>query len=377
MGTNTEDMFIPLRLVPPYLCNIERINKLKDMKKLFLIPLMLLATLVFTSACSEDDPIQDDQEQTTPGEDDGEEGNEGEGGNVDGGNGRYLVLYCSRTGNTERMAQTIQSTLNCDMVVVEPETPYEDDYNAMLDRAQAELDAIEQGNYPAITTSVESFDAYDIVFIGYPIWYSHIATPMQTFLHNHASLLAGKRIALFASSGSSGIGTSERDAATLVPDAVFEESLLLTSSTLGSMATRIPEWLESLGASSEEPDTPDATSLNINIIVGEQTITATLEDNGAARDFLSRLPLEVTLEDYNNGTEKIFYPDPELNLDDTPRGCAPVAGDITIYEPWGNVAIFCRDWPESSSLIKIGHIDGDGISLLQGTENVNVRFERQ
>ena len=213
-----------------------------------------LATLVFTSTCSEDDPIQDGQEQTTPEEDDGEEGNEGnneEGGNVEGGSGRYLVLYCSRTGNTERMAQTIQSALDCAMIVVEPDTPYEDDYNAMLDRAQAELDAIEQGDYPVITTSVESFDEYDVVFIGYPIWYSHIATPMQTFLHNHADMLAGKRIALFASSGSSGIGTSERDAATLVPDAVFEESLLLTSSTLGSMATRIPQWLESLGASRE------------------------------------------------------------------------------------------------------------------------------
>ena len=127
------------------------------MKKLFLIPLILLATLMLTAACSEDEPLTDGQEQVTPGEDDGEEGN-----------GRYLVLYCSRTGNTERMAQTIQSTLDCDMIVVEPETPYEDDYNAMLDRAQAELDAIEQGNYPAITTSVESFDEYDIVFIGYP-----------------------------------------------------------------------------------------------------------------------------------------------------------------------------------------------------------------
>ena len=65
------------------------------MKKLFLIPLMLLATLVFTSACSEDDTIQDGQEPVTPGEDDGEEGNEGnneEGGSVEGGNGRYLVL---------------------------------------------------------------------------------------------------------------------------------------------------------------------------------------------------------------------------------------------------------------------------------------------
>lgn len=335
---------------------------------------MLLATFMIATACSEDDPIPNGQEQTTSGEDDGEEGNEG---NEEGGNGRYLVLYCSRTGNTEQMARTIQSTLDCDMMEVVPETPYEDDYNAMLDRAQAELDAIGQGNYPAITTSVESFEEYDIVFIGYPIWYSHMATPMQTFLHNHADLLAGKRIALFASSGSSGIDTSERDAATLVPDAVFEESLLLTSSTLGNMATRIPQWLESLGASREEPDTPNVTSLNINIIVGDQTITATLKDNGAARDFFSRLPLEVTLEDYNSGVEKIFYPDPELSLDDTPRGCDPVPGDITIYEPWGNIAIFCQDWSASSSLIKIGHIDGDGINLLQGTENINVRFEQQ
>ncbi len=352
------------------------------MKKLFLMPLMLLATFMISAACSEENPIQDGQEQTTPGENDGEEGNEEggdeEGGNVEGGNSRYLVLYCSRSGNTEQMAQTIQSTLDCDMMEVVPETPYENNYNDMLDRAQAELDAIGQGNYPVITTSVESFDDYDIVFVGYPIWYSHMATPMQTFLHNHADLLAGKRIALFASSGSSGISTSEQDAASLVPEATFEESLLLTSSSLGSMETRIPQWLESLGASRETGHGENvAVSLGINIIVGDQTVTATLEDNGAAHDFLSRLPLEVTLEDYNNGAEKIFYPDPELSLDDTPRGCAPQAGDITIYEPWGNVAIFCRDWSESSSLIKIGHINGDGIGLLQGTENINVRFERQ
>ena len=374
-------MSILPNLMPLYFCDMERINKPENMKKLFLIPLMLLATLVGAMACSEDALSGDGQEQTAPGgNEEGGNGDNEDAGNVEGNNDRYLVLYCSRTGNTERMAQTIRSTLDCDMIVVEPETPYEDDYNAMLDRAQAELDAIAQGNYPAIATSVESFDEYDIVFIGYPIWYSHMATPMQTFLHDHAGLLAGKRIALFASSGSSGssgTGTSERDAATLVPDAVFEESLLLTSSTLGNMATRIPQWLESLGASQEEADAPDAASLNINIIAGGQTVTATMEDNGAARDFLSRLPLEVTLEDYNNGTEKIFYPDPELSLEETPRGCEPHAGDITIYEPWGNVAIFCRDWPESNSLIKIGHIDGDGINLLQGTESMNVRFERQ
>lgn len=138
------------------------------------------------------------------------------------------------------------------MTAVEPETPYEEDYNAMLDRARAELDAIARGDYPAIATSVEDFDDYDIVFIGYPIWFGHMATPMQAFLHNHAGLLAGKRIVLFASSGSSSIAASERDAASLLPDAAFEESLLLTSASLGSMDTRIPAWLEELGASREE-----------------------------------------------------------------------------------------------------------------------------
>ena len=156
------------------------------MKKLFLTPLILSAALMTATACSEDGPVTDGQEQATPGE----EGNEGgnEEGNVDG----------------------------------------------------------------TITTSIESFDEYDIVFVGYPIWYGHMATPMQTFLHNHASLLADKRIALFASSGGSGISTSERDAAALVPGATLEESLLLTSSSSGNMETRIPEWLESLGASREE-----------------------------------------------------------------------------------------------------------------------------
>lgn len=139
-----------------------------SMKKLFLIPLMLFVALCLTPACSDDNPVTDEPEQGIP---DGSEdnGNPEEPGNVEGGNGRYLVLYCSRSGNTERMAQTIQSALDCDMIEVVPETPYDEDYNSMLERAQSELSAIRQGTYPAIATSVESFEDYDIVFVGYPI----------------------------------------------------------------------------------------------------------------------------------------------------------------------------------------------------------------
>ena len=264
---------------------------------------------------------------------------------------------------------------------MEPQEPYDNDYNAMLERAQEELAAIRQGNFPPVKTSMESFDDYDIVFVGYPIWYGSMATPMQTFLHTHASKLAGKRIALFATSGSSGISASVSEARSLCPDAtIIDRTLLLTSESLSQMATRVPVWLDEIGMSREEPeepDTPAAISLKVNITVGDRTITATMEDNAAGRDFLSRLPLEVTLNDYNNTTEKIFYPDPALTTEGVTRGCTPTPGDITIYAPWGNVAIFCKNWSYSNDLIKIGRIDGDGIEVLNVGGDIRVKFERE
>ena len=118
------------------------------------------------------------------------------------------------------------------------------------------------------------------------------------------------------------------------------------------------------------------TTLTMKITVENRTITATMEDNAAAKDLLSRLPLEITLEDFNHTTEKIFYPDPALNTTGVKGGCAPVPGDITIYAPWKNVSIFCKSWSHSNDLIKIGHIDGNGIEALQVAGNIKVKLER-
>ena len=126
----------------------------------------------------------------------------------------------------------------------------------------------------------------------------------------------------------------------------------------------------------EENNNEEEQNMKVNITIGGATITATMEDNAAARDFLSRLPMDVTLNDYNNTTEKVFYPSPELNIEGVTRGCAPVPGDITIYAPWGNVAIFCKSWSQSSDLIKIGHIDGNGINALNVAGDVAVKFEK-
>lgn len=351
------------------------------MKKILLIPFLLFAALSM-AACGgdSDEPFTSEQPEQPENPGGGDDSDDNPDTPAPGGNGRYLVLYASRTNNTERVAQLIQTTLDCDILEVEPETAYDNDYNAMLERSQEELAAIRQGNYPPIKTSLENFDDYDIVFVGYPIWYSSMATSMQTFLHEHAAKLAGKRIALFATSGSSGISTSVSEARSLCPEAtVIDRTLLLTSSGLSQMATRVPAWLEEIGAGREEsdkPDTPDETSLKVNITVGDRTITATMEDNAAARDFLSRLPLEVTLSDYSNA-EKIFYPSPALTTSKVARGCTPAPGDITIYVPWGNVAIFYKNGSRSNDLIRIGRIDGNGIEALSIPGSLSVRIERQ
>ena len=132
----------------------------------------------------------------------------------------------------------------------------------------------------------------------------------------------------------------------------------------------------------EEPSAPDTTNhssnnrMKIKMTIDGRVITATLDDNAATRDLISRLPLEVEFEDYNR-TEKIFYPSPELNIGGVKRGCAPVSGDITIYAPWGNVAVFYKSGSQSNDLIRIGRIDDNGIEALKGAGNVTVKIEIQ
>lgn len=163
---------------------------------------------------------------------------------------------------------------------------------------------------------------------------------------------------------------------TMLASILFVTVLLITACGGGNDEPEIPAQSETIKPS-EGNNEETNESMKMKIIIGDKTITATMEDNAAGRDFWSRLPLEVTLEDFNNITEKIFYPTPALDMTGVKHGCAPAPGDITIYAPWKNVAIFCKNWPYSNDLIKIGHIDGDGIDALRTTGDIKVKFEQQ
>ncbi|EIK43089.1 hypothetical protein O59_004193 [Cellvibrio sp. BR] len=118
-------------------------------------------------------------------------------------------------------------------------------------------------------------------------------------------------------------------------------------------------------------------TMKISITINDGTvINATLLDNDTTRDFVALLPLTLTLTDYNN-TEKISDLPKKLSRKGTPSTMTPKVGDIAYYAPWGNLAIYYRDFGDSPGLIKLGAIDGDGIAALKVAGDLQVIIERQ
>jgi hypothetical protein len=102
-------------------------------------------------------------------------------------------------------------------------------------------------------------------------------------------------------------------------------------------------------------------------------ITATIDDNATSRNFVSLLPLTLTLQDYA-ATEKISDLPRRLSTASAPPGSDPSIGDISYYAPWGNLALFYRDSGYASGLVKLGKIDS-GVEALHGTGALRVTIE--
>ncbi|MGL5292979.1 MAG: cyclophilin-like fold protein [Aeromonas sp.] len=116
-----------------------------------------------------------------------------------------------------------------------------------------------------------------------------------------------------------------------------------------------------------------AESMNIKMTIASQIITATLEESLSARDFFAMLPLTLPLEDYAD-TEKIAYLPRTLTTQGAPKGIDPDVGEIAYYAPWGNLAIFYRDFGYSTGLIKLGRIES-GLSHLTTTPATSITIE--
>jgi hypothetical protein len=108
-------------------------------------------------------------------------------------------------------------------------------------------------------------------------------------------------------------------------------------------------------AATDEVSHSRRETMKIRMTMAGQIITASLEESDSARDFFAMLPLTLPLEDYAE-TEKIAYLPGKLTTQGAPKGIDPNVGDICYYTPWGNLAIYYRDFGYSSGLIRLGRI---------------------
>ena len=163
-----------------------------------------------------------------------------------------LVVYFSATGNTQAVAQTIADTLGADIFEIEPSDPYtsEDlDWTDENSRVNAEHEDESLRNVALVSDSVENWDSYDTVFIGYPIWWGIAAWPVSSFVAEND--FTGKTVIPFCTSSSSGLGDSGNLLAELARSGDWLEGQRFRSSV---DAEEVMEWLNSLDLNLSEND---------------------------------------------------------------------------------------------------------------------------
>ena len=147
-----------------------------------------------------------------------------------------LVVYFSHTGTTREVAAYLHELVGGDLVELIPVEPYPEGYSAALDPAKQEQ---RQNARPAIKDSMEGIEQYDVIYLGYPIWWGTVPMIVYTFLESYD--FTGKTVVPFATSGGTGIGQSLKDIRKTIPDAYVRDGLLVKNND------SILPWLQKLG----------------------------------------------------------------------------------------------------------------------------------
>lgn len=153
-----------------------------------------------------------------------------------------LVVYFSRTGNTEKIAEYLINITNADSYVIEAAVPYTDEdieYNNASCRANQEQN--DKTVRPEIANPIDSIDSYDTIFLGYPIWWGQEPRIIDTFLESYD--FSEKTVIPFCTSGGSGIGTSEKNIGELVTIGTQLEGKRFAA---GASKDEVKEWYDAL-----------------------------------------------------------------------------------------------------------------------------------
>lgn len=204
---------------------------MKKITVLLVCVLTILATSLF--ACNQASEPSDSNNAHNP------EYGETDTGDHDEKN--TLIAYFSCTGTTKSVAEKIKNVLDCDIFEIQPQIPYTSaDLNYSNSNCRANVEQNDASARPAIANSIENFE-YDVVFVGYPIWWGKAPKIIYTFLEQYD--LSEKIIVPFCTSGGSSVSGSEGDLHALEPSATWKSGARFSSSTT---QTTISAWIDSL-----------------------------------------------------------------------------------------------------------------------------------
>lgn len=155
---------------------------------------------------------------------------------------KVLVLYYSQTTNTEQVANEIAARLNADKEAIVAVNPYDGDFHATIERCMQER---EGGILPEIQPVAANLDDYDVIFLGYPVWFGTFAPPVITWLNSVD--LSGKTIVPFCTFGSGGLDSSTRNLAAKQPNANILPGYGVRAARLAVMPKEVDQFLKANG----------------------------------------------------------------------------------------------------------------------------------
>lgn len=151
---------------------------------------------------------------------------------------KVLVLYYSETGTTKTVAQEIQKQIGADIEGIEAVVPYSGNFQETIQRGQREM---QSGEMPAIKPLKSAIADYDVIFLGYPIWFGTYAMPIGTLVKEND--FAGKTIVPFCTFGSGGLNTSTNDLKKALPQATIQKGYGVRTARVAAAKKELDRFL--------------------------------------------------------------------------------------------------------------------------------------
>ena len=153
---------------------------------------------------------------------------------------KVLVAYFSASGVTAKVAKRLSASIGADLFEIVPEELYtKADLNWMNRKSRSSVEMNDRSSRPAITSKVEDMSGYDVVFVGFPVWWYREPSIIDTFMESYD--FSGKKVIPFATSGTSGLGDSYKNLQELAPNAVVIDGQRFSSRV---KEDKLKEWAE-------------------------------------------------------------------------------------------------------------------------------------